>query len=223
MVQVVDTGIGIPDSSFEKVFGEFIRLDDGARNASGLGLGLSIVDRIARVLDHPVILTSKMGKGTDFRVEIPVETNIKRVQLTSGNQPNVPASMTLDGLSVLCIDNEPAILDGLQILLGGWSCAVSCAGSVDGLETFFANSSHPPDAIIADYHLDDGNGIEAILKIRQHWRDNIPAVLVTADRSLDVRNNAEEHSISIFNKPLKPAALRAFLNQIAIARKSAAE
>ena len=223
MVQVVDTGIGIPDSSFEKVFGEFIRLDDGARNASGLGLGLSIVDRIARVLDHPVILTSKMGKGTDFRVEIPVETNIKRVQLTSGNQPIVPASMTLDGLSVLCIDNEPAILDGLQILLGGWSCAVSCAGSVDGLETFFANSSHPPDAIIADYHLDDGNGIEAILKIRQHWRDNIPAVLVTADRSLDVRNNAEEHSISIFNKPLKPAALRAFLNQIAIARKSAAE
>ncbi|MDF2371463.1 MAG: PAS domain-containing hybrid sensor histidine kinase/response regulator [Rhizobiaceae bacterium] len=223
LVQVVDTGIGIPDSSFEKVFGEFIRLDDGARNASGLGLGLSIVDRIARVLDHPVILTSKMGKGTDFRVEIPVETNIKRVQLTSGNQPIVPASLTLDGLSVLCIDNEPTILDGLRILLGGWSCAVFCAGSLDGLETFLANSSRPPDAIIADYHLDDGNGIEAILKIRQHWRDNIPAVLVTADRSLDVRNKAEEHSISIFNKPLKPAALRAFLNQIAIARKSAAE
>ncbi len=222
-VQVVDTGIGIPVGSFKTVFREFIRLDDGAKTAAGLGLGLSIVDRIARVLSHPVELKSQMGKGTDFRVEIPVETNIKRVQVATDPRTKIPVPLTLDGLSVLCIDNEPKILDGLQLLLEGWHCKVDGAGSLDQVGQRIMQMTRPPAAIIADYHLDDGNGIEAILNIRQHWQMDIPAVLITADRTLDVRNRAEEHAISVFNKPLRPAALRAFLNQIAFIRKSAAE
>lgn len=222
-VQVVDTGIGIPVGSFKTVFREFTRLDDGAKTAAGLGLGLSIVDRIARVLSHPVELKSQMGKGTDFRVEIPVETNIKRVQVAADQQAKIPVPLTLDGLSVLCIDNEPKILDGLQLLLEGWHCKVDSAASLGLLSSRIAQMNRPPAAIIADFHLDDGNGIEAILKIRKHWQMDIPAVLITADRTLDVRNRAEEQAISIFNKPLRPAALRAFLNQIAFICKSAAE
>ena len=86
-----------------------------------------------------------------------------------------------------------------------------------------SDSRVPPDIIIADYHLDDGNGIEAVTRIRDYWRAPVVAVLATADRTLDVRNEAERHSITILNKPLRPAALRAFLNQVAVARKSAAE
>lgn len=222
-VQVVDTGIGIPSSSLKTVFNEFTRLDEGTRTAAGLGLGLSIVDRIARVLDHPVHVSSAAGRGSDFRVEIPIETNISRVLKTPARGSRSGGSSNLDGLSVLCIDNELKILDGLELLMGGWNCRVEVAESLRILRESLARQSEPPHAIIADYHLDDGDGIEAVGLVRQHWGFDIPAVLATADRTPDVRGRAEAQSISIFNKPLKPAALRAFLNQIAAARKSAAE
>ncbi|WP_136659844.1 PAS domain-containing hybrid sensor histidine kinase/response regulator [Nitratireductor sp. XY-223] len=222
-VQVIDTGIGIPQSGFEIIFREFTRLDDGAKTASGLGLGLSIVDRIARVLEHHVHLASDPGRGTDFRVEIPIETNIRKVQTAADGRAQALAPASLDGLSVICIDNEPKIVEGLRLLLEGWNCRVKTAGSLSEIGPLLAQESLPPDAIVADFHLDDGNGIQAITRIREHWNVDIAAVLATADRTLDVRNRAEERSISIFNKPLRPAALRAFLNQIAAARKSAAE
>ncbi|MCP4320199.1 MAG: hybrid sensor histidine kinase/response regulator [Hyphomicrobiales bacterium] len=223
VVQVFDTGIGIPRSSFETIFREFTRLDDGAKTAAGLGLGLSIVDRIARVLEHRVQLSSAPGRGTHFSVEIPLETNVKHVHQAATELVEPPAPMTLDGLSVMCIDNEPNIVEGLEILLKGWHCQVISAGSAGDVGQMLEKHLIPPDAIIADYHLDDGNGIDVITTVRNHWNVDIPAVLATADRTHDVRSRAEEQSISIFNKPLRPAALRAFLNQIAAARKSAAE
>ena len=223
VVQVLDTGIGIPQASFETIFREFTRLDDGAKTAAGLGLGLSIVDRIARVLEHRVQLSSAPGRGTNFRVEVPLETNVKHVHQATTQNVDPPAPMSLDGLCVMCIDNEPTIVEGLELLLSGWNCEVISAGSMADVNRTLDEHHAPPDAVIADYHLDDGNGIEAISAIRQHWTVDIPAVLATADRTHDVRNQAEEHAIAVFNKPLRPAALRAFLNQIAAARKSAAE
>ncbi len=222
-VQVVDTGIGIPTASQQTVFKEFTRLDEGARTADGLGLGLSIVDRIARVLDHPVHLSSQPGGGTSFRVEIPIETHISRVPKKRLRSVAARAPAALDGLAVLCVDNEPKILEGLSLLLQGWQCQVETRGSIAGLRDHISDGNAPPDAIIADYHLDDGNGLEAVELLRAHWGSDIPAVLATADRTLDVRNRAEAQSITILNKPLKPAALRAFLNQIAGTRRSAAE
>lgn len=223
LVQVVDTGIGIPSSSLKTVFNEFTRLDEGSRTAAGLGLGLSIVDRIARVLDHPVHLSSAAGKGSDFRVEIPVETNINRVLKTKASKNQARGTSNLVGLDVLCIDNELRILDGLDLLMTGWDCHVESVASVGALKDSLTQMDAPPHAIIADYHLDDGDGIEAVDLVRRHWGHEIPAVLATADRSPDVRSRAEAQSISIFHKPLKPAALRAFLNQIAAARRAAAE
>ncbi|MCR9137797.1 MAG: hybrid sensor histidine kinase/response regulator [Alphaproteobacteria bacterium] len=222
-VQVVDTGIGIPSGSLKTVFNEFTRLDEGTRAAAGLGLGLSIVDRISHVLDHPVHLASIAGKGSDFRVEIPVETNISRVLESKTGSPPVRVSSNLDGLSVLCIDNELKILDGLNLLMTGWDCRVESVESVRALEAVLTEQDEPPHAIIADYHLDDGDGIQAVGLVRKRWGFDVPAILATADRSPGVRSRAEAQSISIFHKPMKPAALRAFLNQIAAARRSAAE
>ena len=222
-VQVIDTGIGIPAASLDTVFNEFTRLDEGVRTAAGLGLGLSIVDRIARVLDHPVHVQSEAGKGTDFRVDIPVETNISRVPVKRASKPAPVGAANLEGLSVLCIDNEVKILEGLELLISGWNCRVESCESISAVEKALTEADHPPHAIIADYHLDDGDGIAAIGMVRKHWAFEIPAVLITADRTEEVRNRAHAESISIFNKPLKPAALRAFLNQIAAGRKSAAE
>ncbi|OCW56376.1 hybrid sensor histidine kinase/response regulator [Hoeflea olei] len=222
IIQVIDTGIGIPSTKFRTVFREFARLEEGARTASGLGLGLSIVDRIARVLNHSVDIASQAGKGTEFRVELPLETNIKRIQgqAKRGSGPEIGAH--LKGLRVLCIDNEPKILEGMTLLLSGWGCSVLAAGSLaDSLK--LAKTEEAPDVIFADYHLDDGTGLDAIIALRRRWKQDVPALLVTADRTPEVRARADAERVAIQNKPIKPAALRAYLNQIAATRRAAAE
>jgi len=222
IIQVIDTGIGIPSTKFRTVFREFARLEEGARAASGLGLGLSIVDRIARVLKHSVDISSQSDKGTEFRVELPVETNIERIQTPLNRSGADQITAHMKGLRVLCVDNEPKILEGMKLLLSGWGCVVLSADSMkESLE--IAETEDAPDAIFADYHLDDGTGIEAIVAARKVWRRDIPAALVTADRTPEVRSMADAHHIATQNKPIKPAALRAFLNQVTATRRSAAE
>ena len=146
-LQVVDTGIGIPTASQQTVFKEFTRLDEGARTASGLGLGLSIVDRITQVLDHPVHPSSKPGDGTSFRVEIPVEAHITRIPVGRSGTTGPQAVSALDGLTVLCIDNEPQILEGLALLLSGWNCTVETCQSIADVRDRLKRQSGPPDAI----------------------------------------------------------------------------
>lgn len=218
VLQVLDTGIGIPSTKFRTVFREFARLDEGARTASGLGLGLSIVDRIARVLNLNVEISSEPGRGTQFRVALPIETNVKRLQAITQPADTKPAK-PLDGIRVLCIDNEPKILEGMELLLTGWGCRVTTAASLE--EALKCEAL--PDAILADYHLDEGFGTDAIMAVRASFGADIPSLLLTADRTPEVRAIAEAERIAIQNKPVKPAALRAFLNQVAAVRKAAAE
>ncbi|MCY1243366.1 Response regulator receiver domain protein [compost metagenome] len=140
-------------------------------------------------------------------------------------RPVVPnkASEALNGLRVLCIDNEPRILEGMKVLLSGWGCVVSTAESVAACAEMTGEPAEKPHAIIADYHLDDGTGIEAIAKIRLSAGEAIPALLVTADRSPEVRAAAERDGVSIQNKPVRPAAMRAWLTQLSTAARTAAE
>jgi signal transduction histidine kinase/CheY-like chemotaxis protein len=220
-IQVHDTGIGIPTSKFRTVFKEFARLDEGARTASGLGLGLSIVDRIAKVLNHPVELQSVLGKGTVFRVRVPLDLSAAVPQVAEKISAQQPILQKLDGVQVLCIDNEAAILDGMRLLLEGWGCQVGTADSLMATGTVI-EGRQMPQVIIADYHLDDGTGIEAIAGLRQVFGD-LPAILVTADRSPEVRAAAERDNIVLLNKPVKPAALRAVLTRLASLAQLAAE
>lgn len=222
VIHILDTGIGIPSTKFRTVFREFARLEEGARAASGLGLGLSIVDRISRVLKHPVEIASSPGGGTQFRVELPQETNVNRMRPVTKHGGTDPAASNLAGLRVFCIDNEPKILEGMTMLLTGWGCSVETANSMQA-SMAIAASGTAPDAIFADYHLDDGTGVDTIVAIRKQWDKQIPALLVTADRTPEVRTAAQAESIAVQNKPIKPAALRAFLNQVTTARKIAAE
>lgn len=222
-IQVLDSGIGIPASKFRTVFKEFARLDEGMRTAPGLGLGLSIVDRISRVLSHPVELQSTPGRGTSFKVRVPVDAAASRH--VADKPATVPSTdEPLRGLRVLCIDNEPKILDGMRLLLSGWGCEVQLADSIDALDALLAKGGPAPDAVIADYHLDDGTGIAAVGRIRTVLDREIPALLVTADRTPEVRAEAEKENILVQNKPVRPASMRAWLTQLsATAERAAAE
>jgi len=210
-LEVWDTGMGIPPSKQKAVFREFQRLDQGARAARGLGLGLSIVERIGRVLGHPIKLRSQMGLGSMFSVEMPVAAPLPATAQRTAAAP--PAAMPLAGLTVLCIDNEPTILDGMRTLLGGWGCDVVVAAAPDEALQALKARKVAPDIVIADYHLDEGNGLDAITLLRWTFGAETPAVLLTADRTPAVRDAAAEKKIHVLHKPLKPAALRALLAQ----------
>ena len=221
VVQVLDSGIGIPTSKFRTVFKEFARLDEGAKTASGLGLGLSIVDRISRVLNHAVDLQSKPGAGTRFRVTMPIDRTTGAVKTAA--TASVGTAEPLHGLRVLCIDNEAQIVEGMKLLLEGWGCTVTTALSLAAWQADPTNLAQHPDAIIADYHLDKATGIDAIRAIRDHFAIAIPALLVTADRSPEVRAAAERDSVALQNKPVRPASMRAWLTQLSVSMKAAAE
>ena len=217
---VLDTGLGIPESRQKDVFREFERLSAGMRTARGLGLGLSIVERISRVLDHRIALRSRLGRGTMFRVDIPIAEPAKIVPMDAGERP-ASISQPLSGMSLLAIDNEPRILDGLRTLLSGWGCMVMTAGDLDEAVDVIEQAGIAPQGIIADYHLDKGDGIETILALRGMYGSGLPAVLVTADRTDEVRERATGHDIRVLNKPVRPAALRALLSQWRIAQRAA--
>jgi len=220
-VDIYDTGIGIPRSKQRIVFTEFHRLDQGAKVARGLGLGLSIVERIARVLDHKVDLASTVGRGSHFSVEVPLAP--AATQLRGRGEPAPLDLGQLTGMAVLCIDNDAKILDGMAALLGGWGCRVIAATDVAAAAAALREEPTVPAGLLVDYHLDHGDGIAAIAELRQTFGAELPAILVTADRTAGVRDAAHAHRIQVVNKPIKPAALRALLAQWRIQRVAAAE
>ena len=218
-IDVCDTGIGIPRSKRRAVFAEFHRLDQGARVARGVGLGLSIVERIARVLDCEVLLQSTPGRGSRFSIEVPRAAAI--AERTAAHAVARLDAGRLAGTVVLCIDNERAILDGMQTLLGGWGCRVLTAADLAEALAALARSGLEPDGLLVDYHLDGGNGIAAIGELRRRLERHIPAILITADRSAHVREEAAREGAHLLNKPIKPASLRALITQWQVQRVAA--
>jgi signal transduction histidine kinase len=220
-IDVYDTGLGIPASKKKIIFREFHRLDEGAKVARGLGLGLSIVQRIGRVLDHKIDLISVPGRGSRFSVEMPLSSAVPLVQA-----PREFATVDrgrLIGTTVLCIDNEPKVLDGMDALLGGWGCRVLKAPDLATAIDTIAESQVAPNGLLVDYHLDKGNGLDAIIELRRRFGAELPAILITADRSPHVRDAAREQDVQVLSKPLKPAALRALMAQWRVPRVAAAE
>ncbi|HTT46892.1 MAG TPA: PAS domain-containing hybrid sensor histidine kinase/response regulator [Pseudolabrys sp.] len=219
-IDVYDTGVGIPESQQRDIFVEFHRLDQGARIARGLGLGLSIVERVARVLSCAIEVDSAVGRGSRFSVTVPL-SNAVAVELPARDDVRVDPSQ-LVGTTALCIDNEPSVLDGMETMLRGWGCEVIKASDLTGALAAIELSPHAPGGLLVDYHLDHGNGIEAIVALRTRYGD-LPAILITADRSPTVREEARALGIQLLNKPIKPAALRALLAQWRVLRVAAAE
>jgi Na+/proline symporter/signal transduction histidine kinase len=220
-IEVWDTGLGIPAAQQRAVFAEFERLDQGARVARGLGLGLSIVERLGRVLDHPVWLRSWPSKGSVFSVTATLGRAAPGTRGEPGAPEPVAAGEPLNGLKILAIDNDPRVLEGMRLLLRRWGCVVATAHGLAEARTALAEFG-APDVIIADYHLDSGDGVAAVRALREDLGRSLPAILATADRSPEVREKAAREDVLVMNKPLKPAPLRAQLTRYCAMREAAA-
>ena len=220
-VSVYDTGVGIPVLKRGEIFKEFHRLEQGARIARGLGLGLSIVERLARVLNHGIAIDANAGGGSVFSVTVPVT---KAINHTAAVTTATPLSKTpMSGALIVCIENDAAILDGMKTLLTAWDAEVIAVADPEAAIAAIEASGQNVTGLLVDYHLDRGNGVAAIREIRRRFGDNIPAILITADRSPNVRNAAREESIAVLNKPVKPASLRALIGQWRARQTLAAE
>lgn len=220
-VGVYDTGVGIPVQKRGEIFKEFHRLEQGARIARGLGLGLSIVERLARVLNHSIALDANAGGGSVFSVTVPTA---KAVNYTAAVTSATPLSKTpMSGALIVCIENDLAILDGMKTLLTAWDAEVIAVTDPEAAIAAIETAGGRVTGLLVDYHLDRGNGVAAIRDIRRRFGDSIPAILITADRSPHVRAAAREENIAVLNKPVKPASLRALLGQWRAQQMVAAE
>ena len=213
-IEVWDTGIGIAAADQKRIFEEFQRLASGSEK--GLGLGLAIVDRISRLLGHPVDLRSRPGRGSCFAVTVPLARG-PGMPLQRKVAATAPA-VTERHLTVLCLDNDATILDGLTALLGGWGHRVLVATDAD--RAIAVAAANPPDVVLVDYHLDgERTGLDFLDDLRQKSGRGVCALVVTGDRSEAVRTAARARGCEVLSKPVKPAALRRFLSGEALSRR----
>nr|WP_298379245.1 NahK/ErcS family hybrid sensor histidine kinase/response regulator [uncultured Halomonas sp.] len=215
-IEVWDTGPGIPESKQAEIFQEFRRLDQVSRHKEsekGLGLGLSIADRMSRVLDHPIRVRSWEGAGTLFSVEVP-RVSAQETLATRDDAPSRRTSNKLAGTRIICIDNETLILEGMKAMLSGWGCEVFTATSIGGAKSILRHLEEDPDAILADYHLDNEvTGLMALEALDERFRGPIPGIVITADRTEEVAEEIKRAGYHLLLKPVRPAALRALLTR----------
>lgn len=210
VVEVWDTGPGIPQSKLGEIFGEFKRLNQGKQDSKGLGLGLAIVDRMAKRMNHRVEVASWVGYGTRFRVSLPLTAVQESTPVTTG-ETQARVSGSFEGLKTFCIDNDTEVLTAMNALLGSWQCEVySCMTEAEALQIPFT-----PRIMLADYQLDnDETGLQVMTALRQHFGEDIPGVLITADPRPEVEEEARELGFYFLRKPVKPAALRALIRRL---------
>ena len=209
-IDVWDTGVGIPDDKQREIFQEFIQLGNPERDRSrGLGLGLAIVERLARLLNHRIDLASTPGRGSRFSIELPAGD----VQQTSQvRRAPAPVTNSLSGLFVVVVDDEALVRAGMEGVLHGWGCHVVNAGSGDEALALLGEHERTPDVIISDYRLrENKTGIEVINRLRTHYATAIPAALISGDTAPERLREAKDSGYPLLHKPVSPAKLRALL------------
>jgi signal transduction histidine kinase/DNA-binding NarL/FixJ family response regulator len=210
-IDVCDSGIGIPDDQRRNIFGEFCQLATTELDRrGGLGLGLAIVDRLCRLLDHPIEVSSRLGRGSRFAISVPLGSPLR-----SAVQPPQAAVDHATGKFVVVIDDDTLILDGMRGVLKSWGCSVVTAGSESEALAVLTGHERPPDLIISDYRLGDGKtGFELIERLRGTFGASIPAFLISGDTAPERLHEASASGYYLLHKPVLPITLRAVVSQL---------
>ena len=213
-IEVWDSGPGIPEGHKQNIFGEFVQLPTPERDRyGGLGLGLAIVDRLRRLLNHEIELTSTVGRGSRFTILVPMAA--EGVTSAETVRSPHPAAFAVEGKVILVIDDAPIVLEGTSGLLGKWGYSVVTAGSDEAALIQLTEREQRPDLIISDYHLANGKtGIEAIERIDAAFGASIPAVLISGDTAPERLRDAKDRGYILLHKPVDPMRLRAVMHEL---------
>jgi len=212
-VEIWDTGKGVPEAEAVNIFREFYQLGNPERDrAKGLGLGLAIVKRMATLIDCPISVTSKLGKGSVFKVSFPLGDQ----QLPDAEIATPAVQGNIDTCLILVIDDEQAIREGTSRLLQSWGHSVVTAGSGAQMLAQIAERRDQPDLIICDYRLrDEETGTAVIELLRSEFNDDeLPAILVSGDTDPARLAEIEESGILLLSKPVAPARLRTAIGSL---------
>ena len=209
-IAVFDTGPGIRLHQRRQMYAEFSRLEhDSPWGEKGLGLGLSICDRLAKLMQHTLSFASHPGRGSMFGVRVTREIDCRRARSVE-RHVSAPDAGNLQGLRVLCVDNDGAILDGMEALLGQWGVQVLKARN--SAEATALCDPSGVDTVLADYHLGDGvDGINLLHRLCRSRTPALTAALISADHDAELILAARNAGFPLLHKPLRPAALRALL------------
>lgn len=213
-IEVWDTGPGIPPEEKARIFEEFQRGSASERPGAargGFGLGLAIVQRMASALGHHIELCSLVGRGSRFSITVPYAGPATQVELEP-RAAQVNPSYGLAAAKVLVIDNDYAVLDAMRVLLERWDCEARFATRIEDLETLIGEDGFRPDIVLADYHLERGEtGLEAVHALRKQVRQDLPAIIVTADHTTEVAETIKGSACDLLCKPVRPAELRSLM------------
>ncbi|MFB0981244.1 MAG: PAS-domain containing protein [Alteromonadaceae bacterium] len=208
-IQVLDNGPGIPLEKQEVVFEQFTQLENNPNHSSrGLGLGLNITQSLAQLLGHPLSLKSKEHQGCKFSVAI---TKAHRQFNIEIEKP--VAKIGLKDVTVMCIDNDPDVLNGMIALLGAWHCNVVSADSFEQAKKVFSNHKNDIEILLVDYQLNNNqDGLTLTTELRHTANHFIPAILITATTETDIEERTQKANVGFMRKLVKPAALRAMMS-----------
>jgi PAS domain S-box-containing protein len=219
LLEVWDTGVGIPEEHREAVFREFFRIER-ERDPRGVGLGLAIVKSCSQLLGYSVDLRSIPGKGSRFSFRVPIRPaanlQFEPVQFEADVMPaDESEHVRFDGLHVLLVDDDELILAGTRKLLERWGCQVISATSGPQAEALLDREPVGPDLVISDLRLDAGElGVDIIARVRGRYRPNLPAVLISGDTSVQTARFVRRHGLPLLYKPVPPGRLRAFITSL---------
>jgi signal transduction histidine kinase/CheY-like chemotaxis protein len=208
-LEIIDTGIGIAATDRARIFDEFQRIGrDGG--APGMGLGLSIVRRACAKLGHPIAMDSEPGRGTVFRVSLPLVGH----EGSACPAPVVPSVEYLRGRVALVVENDDAMRRAYELILKDRLGMVPrIAGGI--AEALAQMGDDAPDVLIADYNLDNGDtGLQAIRDLRARAGQPVPAIIVSARRDPELGRASLEMGVPVLEKPVRPEELQAVLHRM---------
>ncbi|PBJ01954.1 Sensor histidine kinase RcsC [Pseudomonas sp. ACN5] len=213
-IEVWDSGMGIAEHRLEEIFQEFKRGDVQRPDQDrGLGLGLAIVEKIAGILGHPIHVRSWPGRGSMFSVAVPLSATAPKPQPTL--QMSEPMLERLRGARIWVLDNDATICAGMRTLLEGWGCRVVTALSEEDLARQVDNFHAEADLLIADYHLDnDRNGVDAVARINARRASPLPAMMITANYSNELKQQIRELGHTLMHKPVRPMKLKTAMSHL---------
>lgn len=210
-IDVVDTGIGIAAAEQERVFEEFYQVGNPERDRrKGLGLGLAIVRRLSKLLDVPVVLRSRFGRGSVFSVTVPAGTAVPQVRSEVAE-----LGAYFDALRVLVVDDEPDVRLGLGLLLRGWGCDVLEAESHVQAVAAMEAAQWQPEFAIVDFRLAEGKtGLEVLDWLHEHFGADLPGIVISGDIAAERLHEVQASGYPLLHKPVSPAKLRSVLRNM---------
>lgn len=213
-IEVWDTGVGIAPEHQQDIFREFYQIGNPERDRSkGLGLGLNIVDRTARLLGHPLQLCSVPGHGTRFRIELPLARPGDLQSLLAAAEP-LPVD-DVRGLRILVIEDDRQSAQALRGLLDSWGCVVAVVEGLQGALTV-VDGGFVPDLVLSDFRLRAGeSGIQTLERLRTTLARSLPACLMSGDTDPELIQSCRDAGLPLLHKPVRPAKLRTLIRRLA--------